>query len=113
MKTTKWLKWKIGGICALTLAVVFQTVRSSPQFELQRASAAAPSNNIMDNHQQDDPVLNEWLGSQGGDSSGQSGLPDRRQGRHGANSRGQSGSSLNGSSGSDGSSRTDTGTGRS
>lgn len=63
MKAVKWLKWKIGAACTVLLILVFQLVRSSPQFQIQvdQQSASKTALDPSDLRQgDDDDVMREW-----------------------------------------------------
>ncbi|MFC5652248.1 hypothetical protein ACFPYJ_24665 [Paenibacillus solisilvae] len=91
MRVTKWLKWKIGGILTLSIALIFQIVKTNPQFVLHTADAASSKNKLSDLIEPtDDPVIEEWNYSQDSTSAQQG--PRFGRGRD-RGSRGQEGSS--------------------
>ncbi|MBO7748840.1 hypothetical protein I8J29_32180 [Paenibacillus sp. MWE-103] len=91
MKAAKWLKWKIGAACAVLLVLVFQFVRSGPQFQqaLDRQAAAkgAGPDDLQAQADDGDAVMREWQGqaeTPSGDGAWQDqGRGGRRFGRHG------------------------------
>ncbi|RAP74128.1 hypothetical protein [Paenibacillus montanisoli] len=93
MHAAKWLKWKIGAVCAALLVVVFQLVKSSPQFELQLDRVAAAKNTPEDTpafqQGQDDSVMQEWQSSVSDDAPG--GDRQQRRGSRHFSGRGDSG----------------------
>ncbi|WP_308636807.1 hypothetical protein [Paenibacillus silvisoli] len=102
MQAAKWLKWKIGAVCAALLVAAFQLVRTSPQFELQLAQEAAARHTATDTpafeQRQDDAVMEEWQ------SAGSGGERQTQRGGRRFSRRGEGGSgfaSPNGGGGSE------------
>jgi hypothetical protein len=92
MKITKWVKWQVGAVLTLSIALFFQIVKTNPQFELHTANAASgkdqPSNAIQPS---DDPVIEEWNLNQ--DESSQQQSPRFSSNRGGRDQEGSSGRS--------------------
>ncbi|QHW32429.1 hypothetical protein GZH47_17510 [Paenibacillus rhizovicinus] len=84
MKAAKWLKWKIGTVCAILLVLIFQLVKSSPQFQLQiddQAASKASPGSIDLRADDDDSVMREWQEQDTPSSGGSFQESDGRQGR--------------------------------
>lgn len=61
MKITKWLKWKVGAVFTLSIALIFQIVKTNPQFALHTAEAASGKDKLSNVIQpSDDPIIEEW-----------------------------------------------------
>ncbi|BBH23725.1 hypothetical protein Back11_50700 [Paenibacillus baekrokdamisoli] len=97
MKASKWLKWKIGVVSTFSIALIFQFVKTSPQFELQLAKASpATTSNQASVQSNEDPVIQEWFDNQ------EDSTPSREQHHRGGRSTNrQSQQGSNGDSSSD------------
>lgn len=81
MKITKWLKWQVSAVLTLSIALIFQIVKTDPQFELHTASAASGKDKSVNVIQpSDDPVIEEWNQNQGDSSQQQSPRFNRNRG---------------------------------
>ncbi|TBL73979.1 hypothetical protein [Paenibacillus thalictri] len=61
MKTSKWLKWQIGAVGAVGLAVLLQQVKDSPAFAMAYADATASAKHTTSAQASaKDPVMDEW-----------------------------------------------------
>jgi hypothetical protein len=81
MKQSKWLKWKLGMVGALGMAVLFHEVKASPAFEQASANAAPQNISTTDLAAQQDPVSNELDSNfkrNPGDQSNQAETPTAR-----------------------------------
>jgi hypothetical protein len=96
MKASKWLKWKIGAVCTLGIAIIFQVVRADPQFAVNKAAAAPDQPGTIQSDQQDDQVMEDLFNSgTESDSGGAAGFAHHRGGRfHGQGSNGSTGPSY-------------------
>jgi hypothetical protein len=64
MKHSKWLKWKIGAMGALGLALLFHEVKIDPAFDKAVANASTSSNDTLtDSMQAQDTVMDDFSGS--------------------------------------------------
>jgi hypothetical protein len=64
MKHSKWLKWKIGAMGTLGLALLFHGVKANPAFDKAVANASASSNNTLSvSTQAQDSVMDDFSAS--------------------------------------------------
>jgi hypothetical protein len=61
MKHTKWLKWKVGIMSALSLTILFHEVKASSAFE--KAKADASNNKATNTAAQQDTVMTDFTNS--------------------------------------------------
>jgi hypothetical protein len=65
MKKDKWLKWKVGAALTLGVTALFQTIRASGEYQAKTAEASATKSDQSGQiQQQQDSVIDEWLGEQ-------------------------------------------------